>query len=201
MKRELKRQRTLQLIMNTTREVITEKGCALTTINDIIERSGLSKGAIFHYVKNKEHLMALVLEEHMQDVNRRFEQATTQENKEFEGPMREIAARMDLLLDPKDISNQILMYLLSRSDVPEAQDCLTEFYEKSVNMAGAWIGKGQEHQVIPSSVPQMKTAELFILLSLGIRMRSLIAPEHQQFELSDYYKLMVDTLQPEGSKY
>ncbi|WP_027092074.1 TetR/AcrR family transcriptional regulator [Cohnella thermotolerans] len=61
MRRELKREQTLQLLLDTARQLIREKGCMKTTFSDIMERSGLSKGAIFHYVKGKDDLLGMLL--------------------------------------------------------------------------------------------------------------------------------------------
>ncbi|WP_175471903.1 helix-turn-helix domain-containing protein [Paenibacillus naphthalenovorans] len=43
-------QNTFQFILSTTEQLIKEKGCQQTTLQDIMERTGLSKGAIYHYV-------------------------------------------------------------------------------------------------------------------------------------------------------
>ena len=93
MKRELKRERTKRLLLDTTKQLILEKGCAATTLNDIITRSGLSKGAIFHYVKSKDELFSWVLKERLEEINRRFFEAAEQ-TKTFAGSMGEIIASL-----------------------------------------------------------------------------------------------------------
>ena len=52
---------SFQNILLTTEELILEKGCRNTTLKDIIERTGLSKGAIYHYVASKDELFGLIL--------------------------------------------------------------------------------------------------------------------------------------------
>ena len=53
---------TFQHILAITEELILEKGCRHTTLKSIIERTGLSKGAIYHYVDSKDELFRLILQ-------------------------------------------------------------------------------------------------------------------------------------------
>src|SRR5690625_3951519 len=97
-----------------------------------MERSSLSKGAIFHYVKTKDEIYALVLIERLEEINQRFENQVNKPKKEFEGPLQEITKKMVNLNDPKEITNQILIYLLSKTGRPEIDDALKQFYDQSV---------------------------------------------------------------------
>ncbi|WP_248925392.1 TetR/AcrR family transcriptional regulator [Paenibacillus hamazuiensis] len=196
MKRELKREQTLQLLLGSTEQLVREKGCAKTTLNDIMERSGLSKGAIFHYVKGKDELFALVLKSKIDDTNRRFFEVANQPQAGFEGPMKEIAGSFSKMEKSDEVANQIFRYMLGRSDEPVALDILREFYDYSVKISRHWIETGQQHGVIPTDIDTEKTAELFVLLSFGLRMRSGIAPENFAMTPEDLMKYMASTLQP-----
>ena len=56
---------TLKAVLETTERLAAEIGCQNTTLQEIIKRSGMSKGAIYHYVQSKDELFGLILEEHM----------------------------------------------------------------------------------------------------------------------------------------
>lgn len=56
---------TLKHVLETTEQLAAEIGCQNTTLQEIIKRSGMSKGAIYHYVQSKDELFGLILEEHM----------------------------------------------------------------------------------------------------------------------------------------
>jgi AcrR family transcriptional regulator len=56
---------TLRLVLETTEKLAAEIGCQNTTLQEIIKRSGISKGAIYHYVQSKDELFGLILEQHM----------------------------------------------------------------------------------------------------------------------------------------
>jgi hypothetical protein len=55
----------------------------------------------------------------------------------------------------------------------------------------------QRHGVIPESVGADKTAEMFVLLSLGLRVRSSIPLAQASFNNQDYSSFMVNILNPD----
>lgn len=57
----IKGEQTKQYLLSATKELIRDIGCSKLTFKNIMERTNLSKGAIYHHVKNKNQLLALVL--------------------------------------------------------------------------------------------------------------------------------------------
>lgn len=195
MKREQRREHTKKQILEATKEMIREKGCARTTIQNIMDRTGLSKGAIFHYVKSKDELLSLVLREKLEETNRQFQSAAERELS-FEGPMQAIAAGLPQLEDADDEGNRVLMYLLGNSDKPEVKEVLQQFYEQAVGLSRQWIDAGQRAGVIPAAVDAAKFAEWFVLISLGMRMRSVMASGTFAFGSGEFAEWIAEMLQP-----
>ncbi|MGY4691711.1 TetR/AcrR family transcriptional regulator [Salibacterium sp. K-3] len=194
MDRKLKRQQTKQLLLSATKELIHEKGCSKMTLNNIMERTDLSKGAIYHYVKSKDELLALVLQERIEDINDRFYAKVEQGNKELKGPLQEILQDLPSLQDPHDTTNRIFIYLLGRNDEDSVSDVVTKFYDQAVKLSKQWIETGQRNGVIPLSVDADKSAELFILLSYGLRMRSAISTDSNAFDTDEFSAFITDIL-------
>lgn len=194
MVRESKRKHTKQLILDATKELVYEKGCSKMTLNDIMERTGFSKGAIYHYVNSKDELLALVLQERLEDTNHRFSVKVGQGKKELEGPLQEILKSLPSLQDPYDVTNRIFIYLLSQNDQPEVGKVIRRYYEHTLQLSKQWIETGQKSGVIPLSVNAEKTAELFILISNGLRMRSAVSSDSYAFSTDDFSTFMADTL-------
>ncbi|WP_010269162.1 TetR/AcrR family transcriptional regulator [Paenibacillus senegalensis] len=194
MKQELRRQQTTQLLLDTTKALIAEKGCESITMKDIMDRSGLSKGAIFHYVKSKDEIFAWVLQDGLNIVNQHFYDRVKQ-SKNFEGPLEAITSGFSELENPGNVMNQILVYLLGKSGIPEIDEVLKQFYEQSVRQSREWIASGQQHGVIPLSVDKDKSGELFVLLALGLRMRAFLPAHNPSFQMNDYIQFLKDTLQ------
>lgn len=195
MKQHERRQQTIQTLLQATKQLIEEKGCDLITLKDIMERSGLSKGAIFHYVKTKDEIYALVLLERLEEINQRFENQVREPKKEFEGPFREITKNMISLNEPKEITNQILIYLLSKTGRAEIDNSLKQFYDQSIFLSQQWIKAGKDHDVISENVDVEKMGELLVLISLGLRMRTFIPSDEQIFQTDDFIRFMKEILQ------
>ncbi|MBT2724315.1 TetR/AcrR family transcriptional regulator [Bacillus sp. ISL-46] len=193
MDRESKRQQTKQLLLDVTKELVHEKGCSKMTLSNIMERTGLSKGAIYHYVKSKDELLAMVLQERIEDINDRFFSEVEKGNKELEGPLKEILQNLPTLQDPQDATNQIFIYLLGQND-EAVRHVIRQFYDQAVTLSKQWIVVGQQNGVIPLSVNTDKTAELFILLSHGLRIRSAISTDSYAFNTDDFSTLITDIL-------
>lgn len=194
MKQEERRLQTTRLLLETTEALIREKGCHAVRIQDIMERSGLSKGAIFHYVKNKDELFLRLLQERLEETNRRFMEAVGQ-SRDFAGPMGKIAESLRAYDRREDVTNKAMIYLLGKADDPAVADALRSYYERSVRLSGTWIETGQRHGVIPASVDAGRTAELFVLMTLGLRVRSLIPGAPATLAAEDAAAFMAEILQ------
>lgn len=57
----MKAQQTWEKLLDETERLIKEKGCQKTTLKDIMERTGLTKGGIYHYVESKNELFAQLM--------------------------------------------------------------------------------------------------------------------------------------------
>jgi len=196
LKQEERKQQTTQLLLDSTKELIREKGCNSITMKDIMDKSGLSKGAIFHYVKSKDEIFAWVLQERLKQTNERFIHEVEHNGASFDGPMKKIADSIPALADAQDVTNKVVMYLLGKEGQPVVEEALKQFYAQSVHLSKQWIKTGQQHGVIPESVDTDKTAEMFVLLSLGLRVRSSFSPAQASFQPEDFITLIMNHLQP-----
>ncbi|MFD2611670.1 TetR/AcrR family transcriptional regulator [Paenibacillus gansuensis] len=194
MKQEERRLQTIRLLLDSTKELIREKGCHSITMKDIMEKSGLSKGAIFHYVKSKDEIFAWVLQERLEETNEHFMNVVEQGEKTFDEPMQRIIDRLPVLEDAQDVTNKVLIYLLGKEDQPLIAEALKEYYGRSVHLAKQWILTGQQHGVISESIDADKTADMFVLLSFGLRVRSSIPLGSLSFTTQDYSTFMVNIL-------
>lgn len=197
MKQEERRSQTTRRILEATKELICEKGCHSITMKDIMDKSQLSKGAIFHYVKSKDEIFALVLQERLEETNQRFMDEVEVNEKTFAGPMRKIMHSLHILEAPNEVTNLVLIYLLGKENEPAVADVLQRFYERSVQYSRTWIVTGQEHGVIPKTLNADKTAEMFVLISIGLRVRSSFPAISAAFTSTDFSDLIVNQLQPE----
>lgn len=173
MKNSDRRKNTIRQLLDATKELLRDKSCHAITLKDIMEQSRLSKGAIFHYVKSKDEIFAWVLEERLEAVNEHFEEEVASSlDKTFDGPMLAISNSMAGLEDSHEVTNKVLLYMLGKENEPEIAKVLEHFHERSVSVSRQWIITGQKYGVIQETVNPDETAELFVLLSLGLRVRA-----------------------------
>ena len=198
MKQEERRIQTKKLLLDTVKSLILAKGCDAVTMADIVSASGLSKGAIFHYIKSKDELFTWVLQDRLEQINENFMHQVAK-NPNFEQPMKQIADSLWQLEDKTDITNKVWMYLIGKADQPVVEEVLTRFYEQSLLYSKTWIEQGQMHGVISKELDAKKTAEMFVLMSFGIRLRSAITEIEVSFGVSEYISFISQQLMNEST--
>ncbi|QYR19050.1 TetR/AcrR family transcriptional regulator [Paenibacillus sp. sptzw28] len=187
--RESRTNSSLQLLLQTAEKLIAEKGCRKTTLQEIMNDTGLSKGAIYHYVGSKDELFGLVLRERLSSANERFYNAVNEKGSLTE-PLHAVVYGMKQMHDEKDVTNRILVYLLNQRDNPVVEKTLKDFYEKSFDMSVQWIEAGQKGGVIPSEIDAHKLGELFLLISYGMRVRGMTVSKSGNFTADDMFTFM-----------
>lgn len=195
LKQEERRRQTTTLLLESTKELIEEKGCYAMTMKDIMDKSGLSKGAIFHYVKSKDEIFVWVLQERLEETNKRFMDEVEQGRRSFDEPMQKIAEGISSYENAHDVTNKVLMYLLGKEEQPIIAEALKQYYERSVYLAKQWIETGQRYGVISETVDADKAADMFVLLTFGLRVRSTIPVATVHFNAQDLSSFISHILQ------
>ncbi|WMT41213.1 TetR/AcrR family transcriptional regulator [Paenibacillus sp. D2_2] len=173
MSKSSQRTASFELILETAEQLILEKGCRQTTLQDIIERSGLSKGAIYHYVSGKDELFGLILKSKFEALHDRFTSAVAETAVgDAVPPIKLITGGM---MDSGSVTNKIFTYLLGQCDNEKIMAILRELYQFSLKMAIDWIETGQKANAIPKTVDAHKIASLFIIFTYGMRVHHVIA--------------------------
>lgn len=89
------REATMQTILSISREMFAEYGFANTALEDIVQKAGVTRGALYHHFGNKEGLFKAVLELVQEEVAQRIEQAAQQ----HEDPWKQLTAGCDAFLE------------------------------------------------------------------------------------------------------
>jgi AcrR family transcriptional regulator len=187
---------SFQNILAATEELILEKGCRNTTLKDIIEKTGLSKGAIYHYVSSKDELFGLILQTKIEKMNEHFNRLISRSIEEGpdSGRFGMVTQFFHSRQNPNDVGNLIFIYLLSQDD-EKVKNILDRIYQYSKETGIQWIKLGQQNGVIPSSLNAEKMAALFMTFSYGLRVTQILSSsEDEQVEASDIFQLIIKTL-------
>ncbi|MBT2699648.1 TetR/AcrR family transcriptional regulator [Bacillus sp. ISL-40] len=188
---------SFQHILSITEEIIIEKGCRNTTLKDIIERSGLSKGAIYHYVDSKDELFGLILKSKIEEMNEKFQMTITQSMQEEspnQGRFGVVSQFFHSRQNSNDIGNLIFIYLLSQEN-EKVKNILTELFRYSKDTGTQWIKMGQENGVIPPNIDAERMSTLMMTFSYGLRVtQSLSSSEEDKVDASDIFKVIMNSL-------
>ncbi|PEL08127.1 TetR/AcrR family transcriptional regulator [Bacillus sp. AFS017336] len=187
---------SFQLILSITEKLIEEKGCRKTTMQDIIDRTGLSKGAIYHYVTGKDELFGLIMKARIGQVDTKFLEVVSQkETIGINDPLKVVASGVAKHSTEQDVTTKIFIYLLSRVDNQKVEEILKDVYLHSLATSTKWIKVGQEEGAIPLSVDAEKMANLFLTFMYGLRVQNTMNKENSKINMSDIFEMMFRTLQ------
>ncbi|OXM84324.1 TetR/AcrR family transcriptional regulator [Paenibacillus rigui] len=166
------------LLLEAAEQLILEKGCRSTTLQDIINRTGLSKGAIYHYVSSKDELFGLILQTKMELMNQRFHEAVQQAAGTGENslPFHAIAEGLAENSLEQSVLNTIFIYLLSHKDQPKIAAILEQHQTSVYETVLQWIRIGQQARVIPAEADASKIASMYIVFSYGLRVQQQLNP-------------------------
>jgi AcrR family transcriptional regulator len=188
---------SFQHILSITEEIILEKGCRSTTLKDIIERSGLSKGAIYHYVDSKDELFGIILKTKIGEMNEKFNLTITRsitEKSQSENRFGVVSQFFHSRQNANDIGNLIFIYLLGQEN-EKVKKILNDIFKYSKETGAQWIKLGQKNGVIPVNIEADKMSSLLMTFSYGLRVTQILSTaEEDKIESSDILKVIMKTL-------
>jgi AcrR family transcriptional regulator len=91
---------TQRALLDAARALFAERGFAGTGREDIAERAGVTRGALYHHFGSKERLFRAVVEELEQGLMQRVVEASMQERDAFERLRVGCLAFLDACMDP-----------------------------------------------------------------------------------------------------
>jgi AcrR family transcriptional regulator len=98
--RERQAEATRELLVATARERFTSQGYAATSIEDIVQRAGVAKGALYHHFSGKEALFRAVYEAVLADVVSAVMAAALAVPEPWAGVRAGLSTFLDACLDP-----------------------------------------------------------------------------------------------------
>jgi AcrR family transcriptional regulator len=92
---------TRQLLVSVARELFTENGYAETSVEDIIQRAGVARGALYHHFAGKDALFRAVYEAVQADTASRVVSAALAVQEPWGGVRAGLSAFLDACLEPE----------------------------------------------------------------------------------------------------
>jgi AcrR family transcriptional regulator len=92
---------TRQLLVSVARELFTEQGYAATSVEDIIQRAGVARGALYHHFSGKDALFRAVYEAVQAETASRVVAAALAVGEPWAGVRAGLSAFLDACLEPE----------------------------------------------------------------------------------------------------
>lgn len=143
MAEENKAMRRRQILMASL-EAFSEKGYDKTSVNDIVKKSGLSKGTLYWYFKNKQAIFIAMVEMLFQDMNGYFDTALM-EAQDLPPPerLRATLVGMNAMMDEMtQFAGLYADFFTQAWQTDEVRETLKRMYEEYVNSFAPVIQEG-----------------------------------------------------------
>jgi AcrR family transcriptional regulator len=98
--RERQAEATRQLLVSVARELFTERGYAGTSVEEIIQRAGVARGALYHHFQGKDALFRAVHNEVQSETASRVVAAALAVPEPWEAVRTGLSAFLDACLEP-----------------------------------------------------------------------------------------------------
>jgi AcrR family transcriptional regulator len=92
---------TRQLLVSVARELFTEQGYAATSVEDIIQRAGVARGALYHHFAGKDALFRAVYEAVQAETASKVVSAALGVGEPWGGVRAGLSAFLDACLEPQ----------------------------------------------------------------------------------------------------
>jgi AcrR family transcriptional regulator len=92
---------TRQLLVSIARQLFTERGFAGTSIEEIIQRAGVARGALYHHFPGKEALFRAVYDAVQADTASRIVAAALKKTEPWDAVRAGLGAFLDACLEPE----------------------------------------------------------------------------------------------------
>lgn len=99
--RERQAEATRQLLVSVARDLFTERGYSATSIEDIIQRAGVARGALYHHFPGKDALFRAVYDAVMADTASRVVAAALAGPEPWHAVRAGLSAFLDACLEPE----------------------------------------------------------------------------------------------------
>ncbi|MCF7521595.1 TetR family transcriptional regulator [Neisseria sp. ZJ106] len=199
-KTKIEAQKTREHLMLAALETFYDKGIARTSLNEIAQTAGVTRGALYWHFKNKEDLFDALFQRICQDIENCMQNDLQQNNSSSWQSFEQLLDKFFTRLEHNDIHNKFYTILFFKCERIEKNHAITAiiqkyhsiWHDKLTDILNACIQEGE----LPASL-DINFAIIFIKSNTdGLIKQWLSSP--QDFRLSEaaprLIRIMLDTL-------
>ena len=155
---------TYERIVLAATELFVENGYYNTSVQDIVDKVGLSKGAIYHHFESKEEILKAVLERRARHTYKRYD-AAVREERDLTG--KEKIQRILLASSNEKKASPFDSFLMGHMRDPFfAVDSMRSSMKYDAPMLSKWIREGVADGSLDVEEPELCAEMILVLFNL-----------------------------------
>lgn len=176
-----------QEILHSAHACFAKKGFEVSTVDDIVAHSGISKGAIYNYFKSKDEIYLALMDGQTNETGTKFTKAISKR----ETALDKLNYLIDAYLnnDPNDEENKDhalvhFEFRLYSTRKPDLKKALTDRYKSFfVNLLVGIINEGQSTGEFKKEIVPVMYADIFWAMVNGVTLQATILDEYRYKEI------------------
>lgn len=183
-------QQTRQRLLQAARELFNEKGFANTTLTEIVQRAGLTRGAAYWHFKSKDEIFITVVEQALDDMTASKKQALSRADctaKERLQELLELPCRM-----PAEYAlvNSVAALLPACPQFAELEASVQQHKDQLRQLVRNFLEEAQNQGQLTLHASTESTTKLFFLLFEGLYFHTQEGKVVTSRELSDFLDIV-----------
>ncbi len=163
-------------ILSAVRSILAQKGYAGTTINLVAAEAGVSRGLLHYYFKNKEEMLATVIQDNMQLSVQLVSNLLEKSTSAADFANRLVAALQRVLQNDPDFFHLFFEGWAVARQSPLVRETLGALYGKFRLAMSDGLKKAQENNMIHPTLPIASTATFLTGLVDGLGLQMMTEP-------------------------
>lgn len=169
--KKIKGNKTKKKIIEEAEILFTENGYDTTSVQDICEKVGISKGAFFHHFPTKEFLFLEILEKYLSDLNKKMNKIEKKSKNILKAMENMTEILEEIFITSKGKFTIFLEFLRKSSKNEEILKKISKELQKYQEYVYKMIEKGKKEQSIRDDLDSSFLSQFIISLAIGIILR------------------------------
>jgi AcrR family transcriptional regulator len=138
-------------LLEATRKVIAAEGFDAVTMERVGAEAGMTKGAIYLYFRNKDHMILAAIEEMASEMLRKIEARVAPTAAPWERLCQTIRAQLDIMEEQKDLLRAVLLDRRLLRDSPRGKQArrLLKYRERHEGRLKKSLDEGIKQKIFP----------------------------------------------------
>ncbi|HEY3305145.1 MAG TPA: TetR/AcrR family transcriptional regulator [Candidatus Binatia bacterium] len=139
-------------LLEATRKVIAEEGFDAVTMERVGAEAGMTKGAIYLYFRNKDHLIMDAIEEMASEMLRKIQARVDPKAPPWERLCQTVQAQLDIMEEQTDLLRALLLDRRLLRDSPRGKQAqrLLKYRERHEGRLKKFLDEGIKQKIFPA---------------------------------------------------